>query len=349
VDGKDVECVLLDSNQSAANRCEAALQALVDEGSLDLPFLSMTIETKDRTFKVTSLTAPHRNYDSHFYQGSVGGVAFKNSELGKALSTSNVLDATMLFKHSPTTLIFGGWNSSSAKGGLFGTKIPRAIDSEIVAYNCAFEQKTANRLDPLIHKIGEKAGGNLVYAAKPELGILATTNKDEAEQVKGKAKEIKPSNVNLGSAVTLSHNGITMDYARETTVISLRRFREMKFPKHKEQEWLARTYLAALALASTVLRQETGGYTLRSGCELQPTEALVWEFIGRPGEEPKKYVVTAEDALKILRDVTAEVKKSDLPWEPAPVVVEPSKQHIELVQLTVNSVGTEDDSADDEG
>jgi CRISPR-associated protein Csb1 len=344
VNGKveTVNCVVLDSNQSAANRCESALQALLDEGAIELPLMTMTITVDGRDFPVTTLTAPHRGYDSHFFQGLLDGVDFKKSTVGKALTLSNPSNATALLQYAPTMLLFGAWNSNSTKGGgVFGTKIPRVVDSEIVAYDTETEFKGAARIDPLVNDINKK--GLKVYQIKEELGGLVTLDKNEAF-LKGKnPKEIKPSDQNLGNALAYGINGITMAYAKQTTVISLRRIREYKFPDHKEHTSVAHTYLAVLALASVVLMQETGGYTLRSGCDLQPTAPLTWEIVGKPGEEPVKFTLTADDARRLIREATEVLKKTDMPFETRPVVLEPSKRHIQLVEASLKAPASEDE------
>ena len=62
-----VDCVLLDSVQSQANRMEEALQQAVDEGRLSIPVIEVDFSGEElltEIGKVTSLQAPHRIADA---------------------------------------------------------------------------------------------------------------------------------------------------------------------------------------------------------------------------------------------------------------------------------------------
>lgn len=61
INGETVDCVLLDSVQSQANRMELALQDAIEEGLLTLPLITVdfTGTVAPWAGKITSLQAPH--------------------------------------------------------------------------------------------------------------------------------------------------------------------------------------------------------------------------------------------------------------------------------------------------
>lgn len=154
-----VDCVLLDSVQSQANRMEEALQQAVDEGRLQIPVIEVDFTGNDlltEVGRITSLQAPHRIADAILRDSIVKeeGKPFRSreegdeSEYGKKLRHVSMQDATGLYMLCPTALIFGMWDSTGPKGGL-GAKFARAMVSETVGVDAVFGVKTSSRVDPL--------------------------------------------------------------------------------------------------------------------------------------------------------------------------------------------------------
>jgi CRISPR-associated protein Csb1 len=146
-----VECVLLDSVQSQANRMEEALQQAVDEGRVSIPVIDVDFsgnELLTEIGRVTSLQAPHRIADAILRDSLLDGVPFRRSELGKRLDAVSFANATPLYELCPTALLFGMWDSTGPKGGL-GAKFQRAMVSEIVGIDAVYGVKTSSRIDPL--------------------------------------------------------------------------------------------------------------------------------------------------------------------------------------------------------
>lgn len=161
--GRDepVECVLIDSVQSQANRMEEALQQAVDEGRLKLPVIEVDFSSYfpgddypedmrllDPVGKVSSLQAPHRIADAILRDSQVEDTPFRQSEIGRAFDKVSLKNATPLFELCPTALLFGMWDSTGPKGGL-GAKFERAMVSEIVGIDAVHGVKTSSRIDPL--------------------------------------------------------------------------------------------------------------------------------------------------------------------------------------------------------
>jgi CRISPR-associated protein Csb1 len=164
-----VDCVLLDSVQSQANRLEEALQQAIDSGRVTLPLVEVDFTSfypgadKDEALrllepvgKVTSLQAPHRIVDAILRDSIVveDNKPFRarnerdESIYGQRLRRVTAQNATALFELCPTALLLGMWDSTGPKGGL-GAKFERAMVSEIVGINAVRGCKSSSRLDPL--------------------------------------------------------------------------------------------------------------------------------------------------------------------------------------------------------
>jgi len=341
--GRDepVTCVLLDSVQSQANRMELALQEAVDEGRVKLPLVVVDFfefdptgdmeadEAAERLIekvgRITSLQVPHRLADAILRDSELDGAKFRRSERGKALNTVSLANATPLFELCPTALVFGMWDSTGPKGGL-GPKFERAMVSEIVGIGVQWEDDYRNRgvrRDPL-----EISKNVLVF--RDEYGALQRV----AEP--GEKKGVRPSEINHSSVPFESPNsGVTIEYAEQTTTLSLICLRRLQFPVNGKADpavdVAARTVLAALGLTAATLAFE-GGTDLRSRCLLWPDGPMVWELLDRPGEGPKPFSLTGEAAVGLLEDAVKVAREKGLPWLTEPVVLKPSAEMVKLVR-----------------
>ena len=353
IDGKVVRCVLLDSVQSQANRMEDALldaflptwrelDPKVDgaDGVVrsDLPILAVHIENHGW---VTSLTAPHRIHDAiirdseieETVNGEPEKVRFRESTIGKQIVAARINDAAAFYKHCPTALIFGTWDSTSGEG-LNSAKVPRAVVSEIVGVDITAGVRTASRIDPL----GIRASSATVYRLKSDKNDWTLDDSEAAESKPGQNEPFgkgKPSDINHGNVtpdIATKPGGVTMAYALHTWTLSLTQLRRLRFPSkpldERDQQVIARneaarTVLAALALYALALQQETG-YWLRSRCELAPENQLVLEQIG--GGEGLFSLGTAAEARKILDEAIKEAAQLGLEWSKLVTVLTPTKK-----------------------
>jgi CRISPR-associated protein Csb1 len=350
-----VECVLLDSVQSQANRMEEALQQAVDAGRLKVPVIEVDFtpyfpgETQpedmrllDPVGKVSSLLAPHRIADAILRDSMLDGTTFRASPVGKRVGMVSARDATALFETCPTALVFGMWDSTGPKGGL-GAKFERAMVAEIVGIDAVYGVKTSSRIDPL--GIQLKAGP--LYASGDDLGW--TLDQALARKEKGKAvvlgKDGRPSEANHGNVTpSLSDvsretgeylaGGVTISHAEQSIVLSLPALRRLRFPtdgKHdNDRDTAARTVLAALGLCAAVLAAEAG-LDLRSRCLLCPVEALSWELLGKPGAASKRLELDANAAIKLLQSAVDRAKKTGLSWPEKPLVLQPAQALVKLI------------------
>ena len=120
-------------------------------------------------------------------------------------------------------------------------------------------------------------------------------------------KDGKPSEANHGNVTpTISDGGFTIDYAEQTTVLSLPALRRLRFPakpgekSSPESDIAARTYLASLGLLGATLAVEAG-YDLRSRCILRATNAVQWNLLGKPGDADVPFTLDKEAAIKLYK------------------------------------------------
>jgi CRISPR-associated protein Csb1 len=337
-----VTCVLLDSVQSQANRMELALQEAIDAGRIKIPLIEVDftdysptgdIEADstagrliDAIGKVTSLQAPHRLADAILRDSQLDGVDFRKSERGKRLNNVSLADATPVFELCPTALVFGMWDSTGPKGGL-GPKFERAMVSEIVGIGAQVDDDYRTRgvrRDPLEVRAAVK-----VLKAADKSWVVA------GENTKG---AVSPSSVNHSSVPFESPNsGVTVEYAEQTTTLSLTCLRRLRFPVNgvlnDAADNAARTVLAALGLCAATLAFDSG-IGLRSRCLLWPDSGMQWELLDRPGETPKPYALTPEQAVGLLAEAVAAAKKAGVSWTDGPIILKPSPELLKLIKLS---------------
>ncbi|MEM5787032.1 MAG: type I-U CRISPR-associated RAMP protein Csb1/Cas7u [Syntrophobacteraceae bacterium] len=341
IDGEPVQCVLLDSVQSQANRMELALLEARRAKRVDLPLVCVNFDQEglQKRFTISSLEAPHRLADAIFRDSMLDGVTFRKSEKGRILDNSDVRNATGLFGLCPTALIFGIWDSTGPRGGL-GTKIQRALVSEIFGCRSHLGVKTSSRIDPA--QISSRV---TIYECKNE--VRYTTDRDLAEKDKkgnptlfggrsGQGKAGSPSKANhCNIRPTIADGGVTITEAIQTTVLSLAALRRLRFPLNGAPDSdltvdrTAQTALAALALYAATLAREEGA-DLRSRCQLFPVRAFSWELLAIPGQSHKEYSLDSAGAERIFIEALSEAKKVGLPWE-GTINLVPSAELLSLV------------------
>jgi CRISPR-associated protein Csb1 len=353
IPGNDVPvpCVLLDSVQSQANRMEAALQEAIDNNQIEMPLVIVDFSSHDPTGdieadeqagrfidpvgRVSSLQLPHRLSDAIIRDSELGGVPFRQSERGKTLNRMSLVNATPLFELCPQALIFGMWDSTGPKGGL-GAKFERAMVSEIVGVGAQVgDLRRGVRRDPLEIRAAVKVRRN------PDKTWRVADGAEKGKEI------VEPSKVNHSSvpfpkqrekkASDNSFDGVTIDYAEQTTTLSLIGIRRLRFPLdgvgRPDVDNAARTFLAALGICAAALAFEAG-MDLRSRCLLWPDDPMQWELLGRPGENKAKYNVGGPQALRLVQEAVQAARDTGLPWRTDPIVLTPNAELVKLVRLS---------------
>lgn len=341
--GKDVECVLLDSVQSQANRMELALLRAWDAGRLPLPVIAVDFtDTGVRGVRrVTSLEAPHRLADAILRDSTVESKTFPDFLESRGFGDCGPANATVLFELCPTALVFGMWDSTGRRGGL-GVKFQRALVSEIVGVDAVVGRKTASRIDPL--QIQVKAGE--LYEGQDGTWTL---DEKGAIKEKGKPKKLgkdgKPSEANHGNVTpTIADGGVTVGRVELTTTISLPVLRRLSFPAKdgttdQKRDRTAQAALLALALAGATLADEAG-HDLRSRCHLWQPEPADWEVLGKPGSKPESFSLDRAAALALMEEAAARLGKVGLAWskraekELGSLVLKPQEKLVRLVKAS---------------
>jgi CRISPR-associated protein Csb1 len=336
INGREVDCVLLDSVQSQANRMEEALQALWLEKRVTLPVITVDFsEAAPDVGSVTSLTAPHRIADALLRDSMTEeGEFFRMSPLGTSFTDATQRNASALFKVCPTALVFGLWDSTGPRGGL-GSKFARALVSEIVGVGAAVGVRTSSRIDPtgIVTRAAE-----VLVAADPREGW--THDPVQARQEKGKPVRLGDGKVsevnhsNVPPTIDVLAGGVTIEYATHTVVLSLSALRKLGFGD-PDADVSVRTVLAALALVS-VLAAEHRGHDLRSRCLLVPTTGQALKFIAiRRNGDTEDLDITLDAALEILKasidQLPRELRFEKGPGEPL-AILRPSPKLAHLVK-----------------
>ncbi|MEQ8788691.1 MAG: type I-U CRISPR-associated RAMP protein Csb1/Cas7u [Pirellulaceae bacterium] len=353
-----VTCVQLDSVQSQANRMEEALQDAIDAKRLAIPVIEVNftkygpdsdvseeLRLLDQIGRVTSLQAPHRLADAilrdSVYEHNGESTPFRRSPIGGEIDSAEIRNATPLYQLCPTALVFGMWDSTGPKGGL-GAKFERALVSEIVGVGCPYAFETnGDAKDQELPKNRGVRNDPLGIRSAARVKRSSLTDWEVADDPKAKGT-LSPAEINHSNVPFEGSNcGITIDYAEQTTVISLPALRRLRFPpkgetwqatvEQRQRDVAAQTVLAALAICSAELAAEAG-MDLRSRCLLWPEEPRRWELLDRPGQKPESISLEATAAIELLQEAVKAAEKLGLEWHAEPVRLSPSKQLVQLVR-----------------
>jgi CRISPR-associated protein Csb1 len=338
IDGEAVDCVLLDSVQSQANRFESALQDALDRELIAMPCIrvSFPAELARELGPITSLTVPHRCYDAILRDSMEANTPFPKTAVGSALAAARSTDATALYRHCPTVLVFGGWDSTGARGGM-GAKFTRAVSSEIVGIGATVGVRTSSRIDPL--------------GIRREVGVLIEGNDRARWRVAtaGDKGAKRPSEIvhgNIAPTIADGAGGVTVDRIEQTWVLSLSALRRYRFPLEgvyeEERDVAARLVLTALALVARALARDDG-FFLRSRCQLAPASGTRsrLEVIAPDGSMQEIEDPTVAHALELLVGAVDAAAARGLEWVTRAVELQPEERLIELVrrsfELTSNN------------
>ncbi len=331
--GKDglSQTVLLDSVASQANRAEMALLEGWELGELifPVPYIDFGDHSELVQFdKLTVLDAPHRIADAIFRDSMLDDTLFRLSDIGRAITDASPRNATDLYRYSPTSLLFGMWDSTGPKGGL-GSKFQRAYVSEIVGFDAEVGKKVGSRIDPL--QIEKLSAEDLIYKSKKSVEGW-TMDKSEAGANKGVNRPSEINHGNIPPSIDTQSGGVTISKAQQTTVLSFATLRKLRFLNYKrEAQTAARVAIAALGVASIAYQYEMD-FDLRSRCLLLPTHKPHIKFLKRDGTSSEELTLDRSIAIEILNCAIEKTKETGLNWEENQVRLIPAPKLIDLLQ-----------------
>jgi CRISPR-associated protein Csb1 len=284
------EYVLIDSNQSWANR----LEEVADDPDLELPRIDVQIGEQT----LSAYRLPHRVYDAILRDSTLDSTTYRESPLGKALIGARPATATALLQHAPTVLLFGGWDSfGGVKVG--AAKWPAALAGQILGFDAQLARKSGIRWDPLEISIDDFQS---YKSATP--GEVWTLNADDAEKDgKGKPVTLRPSEVGHGHIpAAVVHKGAWVRRIELRASLSITRLRRYHFPvggeTTPERDQAAVTLLVCLSVALLAERLARG-LDLRAGAELDTRSAHWLVRASLTDDAPLEVTVAAaRDALE---------------------------------------------------
>lgn len=329
--GETEKVVLLDSRQAQANRCEEALQAEVDAGRLALPHLVLRTEAHGTPIRITSLQAPHRSRDAYFRDAiTPEGTAFDKTVVGGALKAVRPEDAGALFRHAPTDLVYGVWDSHRKLR--LAPRFPRIYTSEVIGHGALEGRRAAGRYDLLVSgarkvKEGDDATWTAGDGAKgtrlSELGHGSIPPSEGTSRGRGPGGVIVRS---ISRTASLGFAGL----ARIT----------LGPAATPEADRGARAVLAALALLGDRLAFGAPAVFLRSGCELVLTsEELV--FVGRGSGDLLE--LDRSDARALVAHAVERAGAGGATWAPEPFALRPNAELQKVIDESFFSAPDDDE------
>lgn len=135
----------------------------------------------------------------------------------------------------------------------------------------------------------------------------------------------------------IAAGGVTLDWALQTTVLSLPALRRLRFPEsdgkqNSDRNSAARTVLAALGLVALV-EQWNQGYFLRSRCDLvAESSGLVIERVTSAStSEDEQFSLAPSQAIALFDQTVQDAKQHGLSWDSEPIRLTPKSSLVEMV------------------
>ena len=297
--------------------------------------------------KVTSLQAPHRIVDAILRDSTLGDgkkpPKFRDSAIGKELDKLSAGYATPL-------LTMPRIASSSACGTAPGCAAAWGSSSPCSGERGDRHERRRRQEDEQPHRSTEHPRQQRRAVQNQETAGRST--KEAAKDKKGKpvklGKDGKPSEANHGNVTpTISDGGFTIDYAEQTTVLSLPALRRLRFPAEARR---ASHPPKATTLPAPTLRRSAcsgprspsrPGYDLRSRCILRAKDAVTWNLLGKPGDADTAFALDKAAALKLYGEALTAVKDAKLPIQLDEILLKPTADLVTLVKKSMEIAAAE--------
>ena len=158
---------------------------------------------------------------------------------------------------------------------------------------------------------------------------ISGENRDTPDPLKRDGSNIAVNAIKVG--------GVTIDYALQSTVLSVPALRRLRFPingnQTTEQNAAARTVLAALGLVA-IAEQWQQGYFLRSRCDLVPehSELIIERVVSSDVKDDDRFTLRPAEAIALLDAAVKEAtEKHSLPWNVKEVELAPKPSLVAMV------------------
>ena len=341
LNGQLEKAVLVNSVASEAARLEAALKQGLEEGEVSFPVVSLEIDGRGTLFE---LDLPHRIFDAYLVHSQVGGTPFWESAAGLDVHRFESPAATGLYRQSPVTLLFGGWDTHNLLTDKTLTRrfrFPRALVSEIVAYGISAQGKgISSKGDPF--NMTGMAYEALEGGWTPRQELAKKNEKGQAVPLGDKGGKLSELGFGQLPPVFAKDNkplpgGYTAREIRQITVLSLPALRRIRFPSEPggansaARNEAARAVLAALGVYA-VSKAHAEGHWLRSRCHLVAQGVPELEFVRADGTVEKVPLPGAKTAAGAFQAAVEAAERTGLVWRKEPLVARPSQPLAELIR-----------------
>ncbi|WP_322797241.1 type I-U CRISPR-associated RAMP protein Csb1/Cas7u [Tepidiforma sp.] len=317
--GSPLEVVILDSYQSQANRCEAALER--EAAALGLPRLVLNHSVNGNAISISSLIAPHRSRDAYFLDALVDGRPFDETPVGMALDRATLDDLTPFLQYVPTDLVYGIWDSH--RGKRMALKFARSYTSEMLGWEPQPGKRAATKGDPL-----NLPGNDSVDYRDWRPAGTSKKSKDSQKKLSELGHGMVPGEPDE------SIGGVAVRGITRLAVLSLTGLARLSFSSD-EVNRAGRTMLAAVGLLGDRLAFGGAGLHLRSGCDLV-LESEHIEWVQRGGRtEPLE--LDRERARELFHAARRRLERAGIAWSGEPVVLTPSKALAEVIAATLTA------------
>jgi len=332
-----VDVVVVDNPPSQANRHEAALERLCQD--LGLPEVILDLEGVGELpphlpRRLSGFRFPHRNADAYLRDAMLDGERFPDTDPGKAIFSATAEDPAALLEWFPQALLYGFWQSHLGKKRS-QAKLARSWTSEIVGYDPATTDTRSLGLkgDPLNLSVAE------ALEFDPDDQLANEWKLGTEAKAKGRTKATDAlSNVGHGQVLVgepdASPSGVSFAEIVQHTTVSFAGLRRLNFGR-SEANSAGRALLAAMGIVAHVAAFGRS-FSLRSGCELRPSES-VWMWLDSR-EDQELTPFTAASARKLFAACVGRAESAGLPvgsqWRPEPLFLEPNHSLAEAIRAS---------------
>lgn len=327
IDGQALTVVDVLSKQGAINHLEDALATAIIDGDEDLSLTPRAVVHYEGV-DLYDYQAPHRIFDGHFRAGSVGSVPVTELPKYRALRDASQANARPLLETSPSSLVFGSWDStrrshqgryrSAIVGEIIGVLADQSADGKSVPPRGAARFDT---LAPSVRLPGKDLEG-LLEAQEAELS---------PKNVESIRNEIKRSGKGAVSAAALGLGSIPPSLSSlgfvscrqiiRSHVLSFSALRQLRFGSPGAGDIACRALLAALGLACLARSNEE--LLIRANCDLVEAESPQVGLDGREGVTVGLSPLTRETTSAVLAQAIEQARQAaDVTWEGQTLEVE---------------------------